>query len=103
MNMKFLKPTKAHLGLFVLVFILIFSLAPCRVTSFFEAGKIEWCSCGALTKIVYLLGGFITDTSYSYFGIVNLAQNIYPILIFEITISYVISSLIVFTCQKLRK
>ena len=103
MNLKFFKPTKAQLGMFVLVFILIFSLTPCSVSSFFEPGKREWCSCGAFTKITYLLGGFITDSSYSYFGVMNLAQSIYFIFVIELIISYFISSIIIFVYQKFKK
>lgn len=103
MNMKFFNPTKATLGLLIVTFILVFSLTPCRVASFFEPGKVEWCRCGAFTKVVYLLGGFITDSSYVYFGVINLAQNIYSILIFELIISFVISSGVIFVYRKFRR
>ena len=103
MNMTIFRPTKAQLGMAVVVFILIFSLTPCSVSSFFEPGKRAWCSCGALTKITYLLGGFITDSSYSYFGVMNLAQNIYFIFVIELIISYFISSITILVYQKLKK
>ena len=92
---EFFKPTRWRVGLFILIFFLIFSLTPCKSTSFFSPGEVKWSICGLLNKITYLSGQYITDVNYSYLGFINLDKNIYSIFIFELLISYLISCTII--------
>jgi len=100
---EFFKFRKGKIGLFVLLFILIFSFAPCSSTSYFSPGVVKWSSCGLLNKTTYLLGGYITDVYYLYFGFINLEKNIYFIFIFELIISFILSCIIIYIYNKLKK
>jgi len=96
----FLRPTIAKSILFVVLFIIIINILPCKTWGSIppDYGS-KWGTCG-FDIILYGLGGQTFSAGDDFLGIIGLGQYGIPIFILLLIISYILSALIIYRYNK---